>query len=275
MNNSSASLYLELLKKTLCYSLWDEPPISLEKYNYRRSFLKRFIVRTSTKILKNFNLNIVKNQKFSPSDLKEGKVWPSQATTMIGIKRLDNLQYCIEQVLSDKIPGDFIETGVWRGGACIFMSGVLSAYNVINRKIFVADSFQGIPLPDDDYPIDQSNNWHKEKYLSVSLDEVIENFRKYDLLSEQVFFLEGFFKNTLPNAKIDCLSILRLDGDLYSSTYESLEYLYPKLSVGGYCIIDDYSLDNCMMAVNDYRNKNGIGDELLEIDWTGRFWRKV
>ena len=95
------------------------------------------------------------------------------------------------------------------------------------------------------------------------------------MLSEQIIFLEGFSIDTLPKAKIDCLSILRMDGDLCSSTYQSLKYLYPKLSVGGYCIKDDYSLNNCKMAVNDFRNKYDIRAELHEIDWTGCFWRNV
>ena len=187
------------------------------------------------------------------ADLNQGRVWPKYATTMIGKDRLDNLHQCIEQILKENVEGHFIETGVWRGGACILMSGVLNAYGDFKRKVYVADSFKGIPPPDNAYPADRLLKWHTEKYLSVSLEEVKENFRKFDLLSDQIIFIEGFFKDTLPNAKIDCLSLLRLDGDMYSSTYESLTYLYPKLSSGGYVIVDDYALNNCRQAVDDYR----------------------
>ncbi len=95
--------------------------------------------------------------------------------------------------MNDKISGDFIEKGVWKGGACIFMSGVLSAYNENNRKVFVADSFQGIPQPDDDYPIDQFNNWHTEKYPSVSLDEVKEKISQIQFAIRTNNFFRGLF----------------------------------------------------------------------------------
>ena len=94
------------------------------------------------------------------------------------------------------------------------------------------------------------------------------------MLDDQVIFLEGWFKDTLPNAPIEKLSILRLDGDMYGSTIEALEALYPKLSAGGYCIIDGYALSGCKAAVNDYRVKHKIKSNIKEIDWTGIYWKK-
>lgn len=200
---------------------------------------------------------------------------PGYADTMIGLKRLDNLQYCIETVLREGVEGDLIETGVWRGGACIFMRAVLAAYGITDRKVFVADSFEGLPKPDErKYPADKGDTHYIHTFLAVSKEVVENNFKKYGLLDDQVVFLKGWFKDTLPNAPIEKLSILRLDGDMYGSTMESLEYLYPKLSKGGFCIIDDYALRGCQMAVNDYRVKHRINSEMKEIDWTGRYWRK-
>jgi hypothetical protein len=205
----------------------------------------------------------------------EGRVLPGYADTMIGLKRLDNLQYCIETVLREGVEGDLIETGVWRGGACIFMRAVLAAYGITDRKVFVADSFEGLPKPDErKYPADKGDTHYIHTFLAVSKEVVENNFKKYGLLDDQVVFLKGWFKDTLPNAPIEKLSILRLDGDMYGSTMESLEYLYPKLSKGGFCIIDDYALRGCQMAVNDYRVKHRINSEMKEIDWTGRYWRK-
>lgn len=202
-------------------------------------------------------------------------MWPGYADTMIGLKRLDNLQDCIETVLGDGVEGDLIETGVWRGGACIFMRAVLAAYGVENRKIYVADSFEGLPEPDTGaFPVDKGDRHHIHTYLAVSKEEVENNFRKYNLLDDQVIFIKGWFKDTLPQAPIEKLSILRLDGDMYESTMESLENLYPKLSNGGYCIVDDYALPRCKAAVDDYREKHAIDSELKEIDWTGIYWRK-
>ena len=92
---------------------------------------------------------------------------------MIGQKRLDNLQFCIEQVIKDGIPGDLIETGVWRGGASILMRAILKAYNVVNRSVYVADSFQGLPKPT--HKVDKQdagNDFYKDPQLAVSLEQV-------------------------------------------------------------------------------------------------------
>src|SRR5437762_7443771 len=75
----------------------------------------------------------------------EGRDWPLIAHTMIGIKRLNNVQHCAEKIIANQIPGDFIETGVWRGGSVIFMRALLKAYNIRNRCVWVADSFAGVP----------------------------------------------------------------------------------------------------------------------------------
>ena len=81
-------------------------------------------------------------------------ITPRAGWTMIGIKRLDQLQECAETVLRRGVPGDFIEAGAWRGGATIFMRGVLKAHNVTDRTVWVADSFEGLPPPDPKYAAD-------------------------------------------------------------------------------------------------------------------------
>jgi O-methyltransferase len=78
----------------------------------------------------------------------------------------------------------------------------------------------------------------------------------------------------LDNLNIDSLAVLRLDGDMYSSTIQVLEKLYDKVSIGGYIIIDDYALPGCEKATSDFRNSRGITDPLIDIDGTGAFWRK-
>jgi len=203
---------------------------------------------------------------------------PTIAHTMIGTRRLNNLQFCVETALKDKIPGDLIETGVWRGGATILMRGILKAYNITDRNVWVADSFQGLPTPNlKKYPHeDPKLKLHLRKELSVSLEQVKENFRRYNLLDDQVKFLKGWFKDTLPLAPISHLAVLRLDGDLYESTIQALDALYPKLSPGGFVIIDDYVIPSCQKAVLDYRKKNKITEEIIPIDSPiiGSYWRK-
>jgi O-methyltransferase len=195
--------------------------------------------------------------------------------SMIGRKRMDNLQYCIETVLEKNIPGDLIETGVWRGGATIFMRGMLSAYNINDRNVWVADSFEG--LPPASLKEDEGINLTDEVYpvLSVSLDNVKELFSRYDLLDEQVKFLKGWFKDTLMVAPIKELSILRLDGDLYESTMDALNALYDKVSIGGFIIVDDYNaLKVCKMAIQRFRQDKKIHDELIPIDDSSVYWVK-
>ncbi len=217
----------------------------------------------------------MKVKPFAASERQEGREWPASAHTMIGRQRLDNIQFCIEDILRYDIPGDLIETGVWRGGAIIFMRSVLKAYGICDRIIWGADSFCGLPSPNEDYPADQGSWLHECPDLSVPLAEVKANFQKYGLLDETVRFLPGFFNDTLPTAPLQQLALIRLDGDLYESTLVAIENLYPKLSIGGYLIVDDFSLPPCRQAISDYRTRFGITEEIRTIDWTGVFWRRL
>lgn len=210
-------------------------------------------------------------------ELREtGRDWPAVAHTMIGLKRLQNLQDCAEQVLIDKVPGDFIETGVWRGGAAIFMRGFLKAHGDSRRTVWVADSFEGLPLPDPDtYPADADDPHSTYVELAVPLEEVTENFRRYGLLDDQVRFVKGWFRDTLPPLSRQQFALIRLDGDMYESTIVALQSLYPALSRGGFVIVDDYgAIEGCRRAIDDYRDAHGIFEPMLEADWTGVYWRK-
>lgn len=203
--------------------------------------------------------------------------WPAEAETMIGMQRLTSLQRCVETVLADDIPGDLVECGVWRGGACILMRAVLAAFGDETRCVWVADSFAGLPHPD---PVKfKADKGLKPELvagiLAVPESEVRANFQRYGLLDDQVRFLPGWFKDTLPTAPIERIAVLRLDGDLYESTIEALDALYPRLSPGGFCIIDDYYVvEPCRQAVTDYRAKHGISAEIVDIDGTGALWRR-
>lgn len=206
---------------------------------------------------------------------ESGHDWPPEAETMVGLRRLENVQACMSGVLREGVPGDIIETGVWRGGTTIFMRAVLAAFEDCQRRVWVADSFRGLPTPDPlRYPADKGLDFTSPR-LSVGLEEVKANFARYGLLDSQVEFLAGWFKDSLPNAPLGQLAVIRLDGDLYESTIDALSALYPKLSVGGYLIVDDYQCFNaCRQAVTDYREAHGISDPIEIVDWTGIYWRK-
>jgi O-methyltransferase/8-demethyl-8-(2,3-dimethoxy-alpha-L-rhamnosyl)tetracenomycin-C 4'-O-methyltransferase len=193
---------------------------------------------------------------------------------MIGTVRMRNLRYACETVLLDGVEGDFIETGVWRGGACIMMKGILEAYGDASRRVFVADSFAGLPRPDvENFPVDAGGRPDTWNELKIPRTDVENNFRRFGLLDKRVVFLEGWFKDTLPEAPIDQLALLRLDGDLYESTIQALDALYHKVSYGGFVIVDDYFLPPCAKAVQDFRERYGITSPILPIDGVGSYWR--
>ncbi len=193
--------------------------------------------------------------------------------SMIGMPRLTNTEQCLRQVLADGVPGDCMETGVWRGGCTILMRGVLKAFDCTDRTVWVADSFQGVPAPS--HPADEGTNLHLDTKLAVDQETVAEGFRRLGLLDEQVRFLPGWFEETMPEAPVDNLALLRLDGDLYSSTKVVLAHMYDKVSPGGFVIIDDYgALEPCRRAVDEFRNERNITDDVHTVDWTCVYWRK-
>jgi O-methyltransferase len=231
-------------------------------------------------VVKAGNFMLVRKRPFDKKARDTGQDWPVDAETMIGMQRLTSLQECVETVLQENVPGDLVECGVWRGGASILMRAVLAAYGDGERSVWLADSFEGVPPPDtENYEADKlpwySIGLHKAApILAVSQEEVRANFERYGLLDDQVRFLPGWFKDTLQDAPIERIAVLRLDGDLYESTIQALDGLYPRLSPGGFCIIDDFNLEYCRKAVADYRAKHGISAEIVRIDQCGVFWRK-
>jgi len=215
-----------------------------------------------------------------PAKRQVGHDWPPAAETMVGVERLTDVRHCVEVVLAEGIPGDLIETGVWRGGVTILMKGIVEAWADVDshsgrRTVWVADSFEGIPAPDpDNYPADAGIDWSGVTPLKVGVDVVKQNFEKYGLLDDRVQFLPGWFSDTLPTAPISELAVLRLDGDLYESTIDALAALEPKVADGGFVLVDDYGAwEPCRKAVDDYRAANDITSEIVEVDWTGVHWR--
>ncbi len=223
-----------------------------------------------------WEMDLVHTRSFDPAVRAIGRDWPTEAETMVGLQRLDNLQDCIVTALHHGVPGDLVETGVWRGGCAILMRGVLKALGDDRRRVWLADSFEGLPKPaPDQYPQD-AGDVHAQftPYLGVPMDVVQANFRRYDLLDDQVRFLPGWFRDTLTTAPIDQIAVLRLDGDMYESTYQALSALYPRVSPGGFVIIDDFgALPRCRLAVEDFRAAQHITEPIVPIDWTGVYWR--
>jgi len=243
---------LDLLKKTITGTLHArEPDASADNRRYVVDFLNHYI--------------------------------NGDAVSMLPIARLDQLQACVEDVIRSGVPGDLLEAGVWRGGAAIFMRAILQAHGVADRCVWAADSFEGLPQPD-------ATRFPKEAavhrgpvmsdafgHFTASLETVQANFARFGLLDSQVRFLPGWFKDTLPQAPIERLAVLRLDGDYYESTWDCLVHLYDKLSIGGYLIVDDYGEDSwtdCRSAVETFRAERGIGEPMVQVDRACWYWRR-
>jgi O-methyltransferase len=271
----SADLYLELLKGCLTRGLFLEE----QRREARLSGWQARVWNAFRATRKDRDWRIVERAPVNAKARSEGRDWPQNGETMIGDARLNNVQQCVTSAIEDGVPGDLIETGVWRGGASILMRAVLAARGVTDRTVWLADSFEGLPSPNPDkYPGDEGLDYSGFAQLAVSEEQVKANFARYGLLDEQVRFLVGWFKDTLPGAPLRELAVARLDGDLYESTMDAITVLYPKLSVGGYLIVDDYSAPvwakAARQAIDDYREANGITEPIQEIDWAGVYWRR-
>jgi O-methyltransferase len=264
-------LYLDLMKRALTYLIYGQEEFMPAQRP--RDFVRRFVFDALDK------RGIVPMRRL-PVNLEnriEGRDWPAVGLTMIGMKRLNQLQECVEDVLAHNVQGDFIEAGTWRGGAAIFLRAILKAHRVEDRNVWLADSFEGLPSPDvNKYPADAGDYDYTSPALAVPLEQVKLNFSRFGVLDDHVQFVKGWFRDSLPELRDKKWSVIRLDGDMYESTMDGLKYLYSNLSIGGYVIIDDYGgLECCRAAVHDYRNTNKITEEIQKVDWTGVYWRRL
>lgn len=210
-----------------------------------------------------------------PPDLTTYKRFPVYADTMVGMLRLANLQSCLEYIKTHSIPGDVIETGVWRGGACAFMRACMDELDLFSRWLYACDSYEGLPPPVAE--ADAGDKHYQRVELAVSIDDVKKVFEVYGIPTNRVVFDKGFFADTLPKYRDDPdikFSLIRLDGDMYESTMTALECLYGKLSAGGFCIIDDWHLPGARQAVEEYRLAHGITAPIEIIDDCAAYWQK-
>ena len=204
--------------------------------------------------------------------------WPMiYAHSFIGFHGLDHIERLAETVFADGIAGDFVDAGTWRGGSAIFMRALHRAYDEAARALWVADCFEGVPPPVSDPDVAAKLDLTAERFpfMLASQREVTDNFIAFDLLDDRVRFLPGLFADTLPDAAIDQIAMLRMDGDLYTSTLDVLTALYDRVVPGGYVIVDDYALAPCRQAIEEFRATRGITDPIERINWTIVHWRKT
>jgi cephalosporin hydroxylase len=197
--------------------------------------------------------------------------------TTMGRVRLDHLQQCLETVHADGVAGDFVECGTGRGGGAIFMRGFLEAHEVDDRRVWVADLFRasagsnGAGEP----PTELPGGGRGFPDLLADLNNVRDGFHRFDLLDERVNFLQGPFADTLADAPIENVSLLRIGGDLDGAIGDVLEALYDRVTLGGFIVVDQHANPTIHQAVDEFRRRRGIDDPMERTDWAGAFWRKI
>src|SRR4051794_6058926 len=180
--DQSAELYLDLLKKSLTHAgaTTERRAVTATGTGLRQGAKRRLL-----RELEKRGLAVYRDQPVDPVARAEGRDWPERAETMVGLRRLENLQSCVADVVALQVPGDIVETGVWRGGAMIFARAVLKVLGDTTRVVWCAASFEGLPPPDADaYPADEGDRHSTAKELAVSLEDVRANFARYDLLDD-------------------------------------------------------------------------------------------
>lgn len=219
-------------------------------------------------------------------DIKDEEFWElyrlCKPYTMTSYERMYALYKSVEYILSNKIEGDFVECGVWRGGSAMLIAKMLSSRNIVNRKVYLYDTFEGMSEPTAE-DVDNKNrsaakmlrsgigNKEESVWCLADLQDVKENLSLTKMSFDNLVFVEGKVEDTLPVTLPANISLLRLDTDWYESTRQELFYLFPRLTTNGVLIIDDYGhWEGCRKAVDEYFAEHNVNLLLNRIDYTGR-----
>ena len=196
--------------------------------------------------------------------------------TLTSMERCYSLYKTIQYIVKGNVLGDIVECGVWRGGSAMLAALTLIENKQTHRKIYLYDTYEGMSEPTDK-DIDLHGTpyrliWEKEKErLTVSLDEVKENMSSTGYPKENIIFVKGMVEDTIPNTVPNQVALLRLDTDLYESTYHELIHLYPKVTPHGVIIIDDYGhFQGAQEATDKYFNQESQKVLFHRIDYSCR-----
>jgi O-methyltransferase len=199
--------------------------------------------------------------------------------TMISNDWLTDLARLVQTVLANDIPGDFVECGVWRGGASFLMADLLRQAGEQNRKVWLFDSFEGLPPPEvvdgpaaQQYAIETTNPYYYDN-CRVSVEEVRQAAAQLGL-AEYTECVQGWFDQTLPahRSRIGPIALLRLDCDWHASMRCCLDNLYDQVADGGFVAVDDYfGLDGCALAVHEFLGERHLAHRIESFagKWTG------
>ena len=203
--------------------------------------------------------------------------------TMTSPERLYGLIEAVKYISKNKIAGDIVECGVWRGGSMMAIANTLLSLNDTQRNLYLFDTFEGMTEPDISKDID-TNNMDAHTYLNnnkkseedfiwayAPLDSVKNNLHSTGYPKENINFIKGKVEETLPYNEIKEIALLRLDTDWYTSTKHEMQTLFPLIKKGGVLIIDDYGhWEGAKQAIDEYIQENNIMILLNRLDYSGR-----
>ena len=259
------------------------------------SSVKSLAMRALRRLFRSFGMEI------NPVETRRAAEWPEfpdvepwveaiikkvRPFTMTSAERISTLCHAVRYVTKHNIPGDIVECGVWRGGSMMAAALSLQADQDLSRTLHLFDTFSGMPPPSD---VDRTvasgrlaSSLLEEAdrssliWACASIDDVRANMAATNYPAERVRFIGGRVEDTIPSAAPERIAILRLDTDWYESTKHELMHLYPKLSIGGILIIDDYGYwEGARKAVDEYMRQEELVIFLQRIDITGRIAVKI
>ena len=208
--------------------------------------------------------------------------------TMTSSERIWSLVKAVDYVVSQPVPGDFVECGVWRGGSVMAMARRLGELGAADRTMWLYDTYEGMTAPTeadveassgltarqllDETEVGDGNN----VWCVAGIDDVRANVASTGYPMDLIRFVQGDVALTLQESVPDRIALLRLDTDWYESTRAGLEILYPRLELGGICILDDYGhWQGARKAVDDYFDQQGFRPLMHPIDFSGRVFIKT
>jgi len=245
------------------------------------------MIKFLNKAAAKFNYKLVKNESgLAPDLMADNDFMPlfhfCRPFTMTSPERLFSLFQSVKYIIKNNIPGDFVECGVWKGGSAMMMAKVLLYLGVKDRKIWLYDTYEGMPPPseaDKDFSGEEAaqllDNADKSDSNSVwcysSLDEVKTNLMSTGYPKENISFIQGKVEDTIPEHLPKAIALLRLDTDWYESTLHEMKYLYPNLIEKGVLIIDDFGhWEGAKKAILQYFEEIKVNPLIHRIDYTGR-----
>jgi O-methyltransferase len=220
-----------------------------------------------------------------PSDYDERlarRIKAVRRDTLTTAPRIAALCDSVEYLVRSGVEGALVECGVWRGGSMMAAALTLLDLDAADRDLYLFDTFTGMPEPGaedvasayDGYS--PQKRWRRQmrlgrEWAGVPVEEVRARLEGTGYPTERIHLVPGMVEDTVPDQAPERIALLRLDTDWYASTRHQLEHLYPRLSVGGVLIVDDYGhYAGARRAVEDYFAERGGRPLLARVDYTGR-----